>query len=322
MPEVRDGARTDDAAGRRRRRFRTARHDAAVLVAAVLTLPVFVLAMAPMIPGVTLPHWLMDANNWIGLVLSTPVVFWAGWPFFARAWQASQHRTANMFTLISIGTAAAWVYSAVATLAPGLFPASVSSSTASIETYFEAAAVIVTLVLLGQVLELGARRKHGRGDPRAPRRSPRRPRGASTPTAPKHDIPLAEVKAGDRLRVRPGEKVPVDGELIEGSSTVDESMLTGEPMPGRRSKPGDAVIGGHREHDRLVRDGSTQGRQRDGAGPHRGTRRRSAAEPGADAEPRRSRGRVVRSRRRSGCHRDVRRLGRVRPESGARLTRS
>src|SRR5581483_11991978 len=129
--------------------------------AAVLTLPVFVLAMAPMIPGVNLPHALMAAANWIGLALATPVVFWAGWPIFVRAVDGARHGSANMFTLIALGTGAAWGYSTVATLAPGLFPAGFADAHGVMHTYFEAASVIVTLVLLGQVLELRARRSTG-----------------------------------------------------------------------------------------------------------------------------------------------------------------
>jgi Cu+-exporting ATPase len=119
------------------------------VAAAVLSLPVFVLAMAPMLPGVALPHWLSRAANWIGLALSAPVVFWAGWPVFVRAYQALRHGTANMFTLIALGTGAAWLYSAAATLAPGAFPAGFADAHGLIPTYFEASAVIVTLVLLG-----------------------------------------------------------------------------------------------------------------------------------------------------------------------------
>jgi P-type Cu+ transporter len=209
-------------------------------IAVVLTLPVFVLAMAPMI-GVSLPHQLIAASNWIGLLLSAPVVFWAGWPFFVRAAQAIRNRTANMFTLIALGTAAAWGYSAVATVAPGLFPATFFKH-GNIETYFEAAAVIVTLVLLGQVLELRARRKTGAAIRALLELAPATARRV-TPNGAEVDVPLAEVHAGDRLRVRPGEKVPVDGEVADGTSAVDESMLTGEPLPVQK-RPGDGVIGG------------------------------------------------------------------------------
>ena len=212
------------------------------VAATVLTLPVFVLAMAPMIPGVTLPHWLSKASNWIGLALSAPVVFWAGWPVFVRAVQALRHRTANMFSLIALGTGAAWLYSTAATLAPGAFPAGFADAHGLIPTYFEAAAVITTLVLLGQVLELRARRSTGAAIRALLALAPataRRVRADGT----EEDIPLGHVHAGDRLRVRPGEKVPVDGTVTVGSGVVDESMLTGEPIPVPK-QPGDAVTGG------------------------------------------------------------------------------
>jgi Cu+-exporting ATPase len=213
-----------------------------LVAAAVLTLPVFVLAMALMVPGLRLPHGWMEASNWVGLVLSAPVVFWAGWPFFVRAAVALRHRTANMFTLIGLGTAAAWAYSAAATLAPGLFPAGFRDAHGTIHTYFEAAAVIVTLVLLGQVLELRARRSTGAAIRALLGLAPATARRVS-PNGNEEDVPLGDVHPGDRLRVRPGEKVPVDGEVVEGSSAVDESMLTGEPVPVTK-RPGDAVIGG------------------------------------------------------------------------------
>ena len=183
----------------------------------------------------------MEAANWIGLSLATPAVFWAGWPFFVRAAQAFRNRTANMFTLIALGTAAAWGYSAVATLAPGLFPETFLKH-GVVETYFEAAAVIITLVLLGQVLELRARRKTGEAIRSLLELAPATARRVSADGI-ETDMPLAEVRTGDRLRVRPGEKVPVDGSVAEGSSAVDESMLTGEPIPVEKSV-GDAVIGG------------------------------------------------------------------------------
>ncbi|MFO0823261.1 MAG: heavy metal translocating P-type ATPase [Gemmataceae bacterium] len=212
------------------------------LVSVVFTLPVFVLAMAPMIPGVSLPHSWILAANWVGLVLSVPVVFWAARPFFTRAVEALRHHTANMFTLISLGTAAAWIYSAVATLAPELFPAGFVGTHGTIETYFEAAMVITTLVLLGQVLELRARRNTGSAIRELLALSPttaRRVNADGTET----DVPLEQLRVGDRLRVRPGEKVPVDGKVTEGASSIDESMLTGEPLPVEKSQ-GDAVIGG------------------------------------------------------------------------------
>jgi P-type Cu+ transporter len=211
-------------------------------IATVLTVPVFVLAMAPMIPGVRLPHWLMDTANWIGLVLATPVVFWAGWPVFVRAAQALRHRTANMFTLIALGTGAAWAYSAAATLAPGAFPAGFADAHGLVPTYFEAAAVIITLVLLGQVLELRARRSTGTAIRSLLALAPATARRLGAGGV-EEDIPLSHVHVGDRLRVRPGEKIPVDGTVVEGSGVVDESMLTGEPIPVTKQQ-GDAVTGG------------------------------------------------------------------------------
>jgi P-type Cu+ transporter len=211
-------------------------------IAAVLTLPVFALAMAPMIPGVRLPHWLTGASNGIGLVLSAPVVFWAGWPVFARARQALRHRTANMFTLIALGTGAAWVYSAAATLAPGAFPAGFVDKHGAVPTYFEAAAVITALVLLGQVLELRARRSTGAAIRSLLALAPATARRVREDGA-EEDVPLSHVHVGNRLRVRPGEKVPVDGTVAEGSGAVDESMLTGEPIPVAK-QPGAAVTGG------------------------------------------------------------------------------
>lgn len=209
---------------------------------AVLTLPVFILAMAPMIPGIAVPRWWPVAANWVGLVLSTPVVFWAGWPFFTRAVEALRHRTANMFTLIAIGTAAAWGYSIAATVTPGLFPTGLADAHGVIPTYFEAAAVIVTLVLLGQVLELRARRSTGAAIRSLLALAPSTVRRVS-PDGTEHDIPLDHAHVEDRLRVRPGERVPVDGIVAEGSSSVNESMLTGEPMPIEK-RPGDTVTGG------------------------------------------------------------------------------
>jgi Cu+-exporting ATPase len=212
-------------------------------VSAALTVPVFLLAMLPMVPGIALPHWLSgDAGHWIELLLSAPVVLWGGWPFFVRAVQALRHGTANMFTLIGLGTAAAWGYSAVATAAPDIFPEGFRGEHGTVPVYFEAAAVIVTLVLLGQVLELRARRNTGTAIRALLGLAPATARRVR-PGGVEEDVPLGEVRVGDRLRVRPGEKVPVDGTVVEGTSPVDESMLTGEPMPVTK-QPGDPVIGG------------------------------------------------------------------------------
>jgi Cu+-exporting ATPase len=213
-----------------------------LLISLPLTIPVFLLAMAPMIPGVRLPHVVATAANWIGLALSTPVVFGAGWPFFVRAYQALRHRTSNMFTLISLGTLAAWTASTAVTLFPTFLPVEFRDRHGAVPTYYEAAAVIVTLVLLGQVLELRARHKTGEALRRLLDMAPTTAHlviDAHT----ERDVPLAEVRVGDRLRVRPGEKVPVDGEVTEGSSSVDESMISGEPIPVEKTA-GTPVVGG------------------------------------------------------------------------------
>ena len=207
----------------------------------ILAVPVFVLEMGAHLFDM---HMLVDpqVSNWIQLVLATPVVLWAGWPFFKRAWRSLTTMNLNMFTLIAMGTGVAWLYSVVATVAPGLFPNTVRGMDGAVAVYFEAAAVITVLVLLGQVLELRAREQTG-GAIRAlldlAPRTARRVAADGTET----DVTLDEVAVGDRLRVRPGEKVPVDGKLIEGRSPVDESMITGESMPVTK-EPGSAVIGG------------------------------------------------------------------------------
>ncbi|QDU23145.1 heavy metal translocating P-type ATPase [Urbifossiella limnaea] len=215
-----------------------------LVAAAALTLPVFALAMGPMLPGVSLGHTLTAWGNGLSLALSALVVFVIGWPVFARTWTALRHRTANMFTLIALGTAAAWGVSAAAVLAPSLFPATYADAHGHLPVYFEAAAVIVTLVLLGQVLELRARRSTGDAI--------RALLGLRPDTArlvhldgTEEDVPLASVRPGDQVRVRPGGNVPVDGVVHDGSGPVDESMLTGEPVPVMKA-PGDRVTGGTR----------------------------------------------------------------------------
>jgi len=183
-----------------------------------------------------------QASNWLQLILATPVVIWAGWPFFVRGAQSLVTRNLNMFTLIAMGTGIAWIYSVIATLAPSLFPPAFRNLDGSVPIYFEAAAVITVLVLLGQVLELRAREQTG-GAIRAllnlaPMTAKRVKEDGSD-----EEVSLTEVHVGDRLRVRPGEKVPVDGVLLEGRSSVDESLVTGESMPATKSA-GDTVIGG------------------------------------------------------------------------------
>ncbi|MEX0744170.1 MAG: heavy metal translocating P-type ATPase [Phycisphaeraceae bacterium] len=207
-----------------------------------LTVPLFVVAMGSFIPGQPLTGWISPRwHGWVELVLATPVVLWGGWPFFVRGWQSVRTMNLNMFTLIALGVGVAWVFSVVAVVAPQVFPPSFRGEHDVVGTYFEAAAVIVTLVLLGQVLELRARRSTS-GAIKAllglAAKTARRIPSDGT----EEDVPLEHVQIGDRLRVRPGEKVPVDGTLVEGRSSVDESMITGEPIPVEKNA-GDPVIG-------------------------------------------------------------------------------
>jgi Cu+-exporting ATPase len=210
-------------------------------IAAALGLPVFLLAMGDMLFGMGLggrvdPRW----TNWLGLLLATPVVWWAGWPFFERAWASIVNRSPNMFTLIALGVGAAYVYSAAATLAPGVFPAGFQMH-GLVETYFDTAVVITVLVLLGQVLELRARSQTSTAIKALLGLAPKTARRISGPA--EEDVPLAHVMVGDLLRVRPGEKVPVDGVVIEGHTSIDESMITGEAVPVEKTA-GDRVTGG------------------------------------------------------------------------------
>ena len=209
-------------------------------VGLVLTVPVLLLAMLPMI-GVPVNRWLgATLHSWLQLVLSTPVVLWCGWPFFERGWKSIVTWNLNMFTLIAIGTGAAYFYSVVAVLFPGLIPEDFKHH-GMLEVYFEAAAVIVTLVLLGQMLELRARRRTGTAIRELLSLAP--PTARIVRDGQEREVPLLEVHQNDILRVRPGEKIAVDGKITEGRSTVDESMLTGEPLPVEKNKD-DPVIGG------------------------------------------------------------------------------
>ncbi len=212
-------------------------------VGLVLTLPVLVLEMGGHIPALGL-HDLVPPriSIWIQFVLSTPVVLWAGWPFFERAWASVGHRSLNMFSLIALGTGAAYLYSLFATFAPGMFPAGFHGMGGTVAVYFEAAAVITVLVLLGQVLELRARAQTG-GAIRALLKLAPKTAHRLTAKGPDEEVALELVQVGDRLRVRPGDGVPVDGEVLEGRGAVDESMVTGESMPAAK-KSGDKLIGG------------------------------------------------------------------------------
>jgi Cu+-exporting ATPase len=210
-------------------------------VAAVLALPVFLVAMSDLLPGQPLHFLDMRLLNWAQLVLATPVVLWCGWPFFQRAWASVVHRSPNMFTLIALGTGAAYFYSLAATVTPWLFPEGFRTAGGAVEVYFDTAAVITALVLLGQVLELRARGQTSGAIRRLLGLAPRTAR-IVRPDGREEDVLLDRIQVGDRLRVRPGEKVPVDGTVVEGRSSVDESMISGEPIPVEK-EPGAKVIG-------------------------------------------------------------------------------
>ena len=208
-------------------------------VSSALSFPLLVIAMAG--------HWLplpfsAETRNWIELALATPVVLWGGWPFFQRFWMSLINRSPNMFTLIGLGTGAAYVDSLVATIFPQVFPASFREASGAPPVYFEAAAVITTLVLLGQVLELRARQKTSGAIRALLHLAPQQAHLVAADSS-ERDVALNEIQRGDRLRVRPGERVPSDGVVLEGQSAIDESMLTGEPMPVEKS-PGHEVTGG------------------------------------------------------------------------------
>ena len=206
----------------------------------VLTLPVLVLEMGAHVFNLHLTG--AHTSNWIQLLFGTPVVLWAGWPFFERGWQSLKSRNLNMFTLIAMGTGVAWVYSVIATVTPGLFPDTFKGHEGAVAVYFEAAAVIVVLVLLGQLLELKAREQTGGAIRALLDLAPKTARRINE-SGEDEDVPLDQIKPGDLLRVRPGEKVPLDGIVMEGSSAVDESMVTGESMPVKKEVES-KVIGG------------------------------------------------------------------------------
>jgi P-type Cu+ transporter len=211
-------------------------------VSSTLALPVLVVAMADSLPGHPLNALASSrAQTWFELVLATPVVLWGGWPFFVRAWNSIIHRSLNMFTLIGLGVGVAYIYSLVATLFPGIFPDSFRDEGGVVAPYFEAAAVIVALVLLGQVLELKARSQTGAAIKALLGLAPKTARLVRK-DGTEIDIPLDHVARGDTLRVRPGEKIPVDGVVLDGSSSVDESMISGEPIPVEK-QPGARVTG-------------------------------------------------------------------------------
>ncbi|HSU75792.1 MAG TPA: copper-translocating P-type ATPase, partial [Burkholderiales bacterium] len=216
-------------------------HTRRFWLSAALSIPLLFVAMGPML-GIDHPLGLApDVRGYAELVLATPAVLWGGWPFFYKFWLSITNRSPNMYTLIGLGVGLAYLYSLAAVLAPGLFPAEMHEHGSTVGTYFEAAAVIVTLIMLGEVLQLRAMGRTSQAVRALLERAPSAARRIE-PDGREVDVPLADVRVGDRLRVRPGEKVPVDGVCIEGSSNVDESMVTGEPIPVPK-KRGDRVTG-------------------------------------------------------------------------------
>jgi Cu+-exporting ATPase len=274
-------------------------------ISLVLTAPLLGIAMADMLPGMPMQHafpagWL----PWIELVLATPVVLWGGWPFFQRGWVSILNRSTNMFTLIAMGTGVAYIYSLIATIAPGIFPSSFRDMSGVPPVYFEAAAAIVTLVLLGQVLELRARSRTGAAIRALLDLSPKTARILRNGS--EEDIPLEKVQPGDCLRVRPGEKIPVDGVVLEGASAVDESMITGESMPVEKSAFS-RVIGAT-----VNATGSFIMRargQRDPAGANRANGQPGTAQPRPHPTIGRPGGGMVRPRSHQHRSRDLHRLG-------------
>ena len=212
-------------------------------IGTALTVPLVLWEMASHLPGITLHQYLSASTViWLEFALSTPVVLWAGWPFFVRAWASLRNRSLNMFSLIALGVGAAYIYSLVATVAPGLFPPSLRQAEGAVPVYYEAAAVITVLVLLGQVLELRAREKTGSAIRALLNLAPKTAHRL-TNDGNDEEVSLDQVAVGDRLRIRPGDSVPVDGEVLEGRSAADESMITGESMPVEKAR-GAKVIGG------------------------------------------------------------------------------
>ena len=205
----------------------------------VLGLPVFVVAMADMLPNNQLHHW-AALLNWGQLLLATPVVFWCGWPFFERAWLSIRNLSPNMFTLIALGVGSAYVYSLIATVAPGVFPEGFRHANGSVMPYFDTAVVATVLILLGQIMELKARSQTSGAIKRLLGLAPKTARRVA-PNGTEEDVSLELIRRDDLLRVRPGEKVPADGIVVEGHSTVDESMISGEPQPVEKQS-GDKVI--------------------------------------------------------------------------------
>jgi Cu+-exporting ATPase len=227
-------------------------------IGTMLALPVVVLEMGFHFTG--LAHYVSHTtSNWLQMILATPVVLWGGWPFFVRGWQSVVSRNLNMFTLIAMGTGVAWIYSIVATLVPGVFPAAFRGPEGAVAVYFEAAAVITVLVLLGQVLELRARETTSGAIRALLDLAPKTARRINDDGS-EEEVQLDQVHAGDRLRVRPGEKVPVDGAVLEGRSAVDESMVTGESMPVTKEVSAKVIGGTMNQSGALIIEAEKVGR--------------------------------------------------------------
>ena len=273
---------------------------------AALTAPILAFMVAELLPARFADRLMASPlTRWIEFALATPVVLWGGWPFFVRGWASIVNRHLNMFTLIALGVGAAYGYSVVAALAPGLFPHSFRMM-GDVAVYFEPAAVITVLVLLGQVLELQARSRTSAAIRNLLGLAPKTARRIALDGL-EMDIPLADVHVGDRLRVRPGERIPVDGGVVEGSTTVDESMVTGEPIPVEKP-PGSSVTGGTINGTGSIHHGGDASRQRYAARPDRSHGRRGAALARAHSTAGRLGLRVVRAHRHRRRGRDVRRL--------------
>src|SRR3954471_16912001 len=228
-------------------------------IGGALALPAVVLEMGGHLAG---PHNCIDAtlSNWIQLVFATPVVLWAGWPFFVRGWQSLLTRNLNMFTLIAMGTGVAYVYSLIGTVAPQIFPATFRGHEGAVAVYFEAAAVITVLVLLGQVLELRARDATSGAIKALLQLAPKTARRIDSDGG-EHEVEIDALHAGDRLRVRPGEKVPVDGVILEGRSSLDESLVTGESMPVTKDEGARVVAGTMNQTGSFVMRADKVGRE-------------------------------------------------------------
>ena len=296
LPDLRHGAGAAACRRIRRRQRRTAATcSAASGSACALALPVFVLEMGGHLPALNLHHLVgMRASQWIQFALATPVVLWAGWPFFVRAVASVRHRSLNMFSLIALGVGAALLYSLAALFLPGWFPAALRSAGRHRRRVLRSRAVITVLVLLGQVLELRARERTGGAIRALLKLAPKTARRLDE-QGDEQEIPLEEVQPGDRLRVRPGDSVPVDGVVLEGRGGVDESMITGESLPVAKAAGRKADRRHHQRH-RRAGDARREGRRGHDADAHRAHGGRRAAQPRAHPAAGRPGLRLVRAR--------------------------